>query len=128
MTIKKIGTIDLDNPVWWTNYNNTPKIQSAVESTINGGVIVWEQSYQTNSENVTLSSKDSGWQSIDTKDLIKALVVGSLGTTTTITDTDDNVINVRFRHEVDGGAVKFERVVDSKLSKYYTIELFLAKV
>ena len=126
MTVKKIGAITLTYPIWWTDFNNTPSVTAEVQNTINGGVIVWEQAVATNAKNITLSSKESGWQTIAVKDAIKALAAASLGTTTTITTTSDEVIAVRFRHE--NGAVKFERVYDTKLFEYYTAEIYLARV
>lgn len=126
MTVKKIGTITLTYPLWWVDFNNAPSVTAEVQSTINGGVIVYEQAVATNAKNITLSSKESGWQTIAVKDAIKALAAASLGTTTTITTTADEVINVRFRHE--NGAVKFERVYDTKLFEYYTAEINLARV
>lgn len=128
MTVKKIGTIDLTHPLWWTDYNNTPSVSAEAQSTISGGVIVWEQAIATNAKNITLSSKESGWQTIAVKDAIKALVAASLGTTTTITTTADEVISVRFRHEQSGGAANFERVYDTKLFEYYTCNIYLARV
>jgi len=128
MTIKKIGTIDLTNPIWWLEYNQTPNIQSEVSATITGGVIVWEQSYESTAKNISLSSKDNGWQTIAVKDSLKDLVSNSIGTTTTITTTDDEEIQVRFRHEVEGGAITFERVVESKLSNFYTCNIYLARI
>lgn len=126
MTVKKIGTITLTFPLWWLEYNNTPSVKAEVQETISGGVIVWEQAVATNAKNITLSSKESGWQTTAIKDAIKALAAASLGTTTTITTTADEVIAVRFRHE--NGAVKFERVYDTKLFEYYTAEINLARV
>ena len=126
MTVKKIGTITLTFPLWWLDFNNAPSVTAEVQSTINGGVIVYEQAIATNAKNITLSSKESGWQTIAVKDAIKALAAASLGTTTTITTTDDEVIAVRFRHE--NGAVKFERVYDTKLFEYYTAEINLARI
>ena len=126
MTVKKIGTITLTFPLWWLDFNNAPSVTAEVQSTINGGVIVYEQAVATNAKNITLSSKESGWQTIAVKDAIKALAAASLGTTTTITTTADEVIAVRFRHE--NGAVKFERVYDTKLFEYYTAEINLARV
>lgn len=126
MTVKKIGTITLTYPLWWVDFNNAPSVNAEVQSTINGGVIVWEQAVATNAKNITLSSKESGWQTIAVKDAIKALAAASLGTTTTITTTADEVIAVRFRHE--NGAVKFERVYDTKLFEYYTAEINLARI
>lgn len=127
MTIKKIGNIALDNPIWWENYDNMPTVLSETASTIDGGVIVYEQPFNNLSKNFIIQSLDnSGWQTIATKEALKTLVENSIGTTSTITTTDDEVINIRFRHEA--GAVEFSRVVEAKLSKYYKIKLNVARV
>lgn len=128
MTVKKIGAITLTYPLWWTDYNNTPSVKAEVQGTISGGVIVWEQAVATNAKNITLASKESGWQTTAVKDAIKALAAASLGTTTTITTTADEVINVRFRHENTNGAATFERVYDTRLFDYYTTNIYLARV
>ena len=128
MKIKKLGDITLTFPLWWTNYNDTPEVQAEVEQTITGDVVVWEQARGISGINIDLDSLDDGWQDIATKDAVKALVISSLGVTTTITDTDDNVINVRFRHEVSDSAVDFERLHDTSEFEYYRCSLFLARV
>lgn len=128
MTVKKIGTIDLTYPLWWSEYDDTPSVYAEAQGTINGGVIVYEQAVATNAKNITLDSASSGWQKIAVKDAIKALVQASLGTTTTITTTDDEVISVRFRHEQEGGAVNFERVYEAKLFEYYNCKIYLARI
>lgn len=128
MTVKKIGTITLTYPLWYNEYDNTPSVNAEVQGTINGGVIVWEQSVATNAKNITLESGTSGWQKTAIKDAIKALAAASLGTTTTITTTADEVISVRFRHENSGGAVNFERVYEAKLFEYYNCKIYLARI
>ena len=128
MKIKKIGNITLTEPLWWVNYDDVLGVQAEVEATINGGVLVWEQSRNITSVNMDLSSEDDAWQTESVKNLLKALIESSIGVTTTVTTTDDVIINVRFRHEVSGGAVKFERIIKTSLSEYYKCNLFLARV
>ena len=127
MKIKKIGNIELTNTIWWSNYDKHVKIQSEVEETINGGVIVWEQPYKATSEVIVLEDSQNGWQTKDVKDAIKNLCDNSLGTTTTITTMEGVAIPVRFRHEV-GAACEFSRVVGSYACDYYTCKINLAKV
>jgi len=126
MKVKKIGNIVLTYPLWWTNYNNVTTIQSEVSNTIDGGVVIWKQPYHISSQLIDLSSNEDGWQTTTIKDSLKALI--ALGTTSTITLEDDTVINIRFRDEVNGGCVVFERLIKTSLSDYYTCDLFLAKV
>lgn len=127
MKIKKIGNITLTSTLWWEEYNSTSQIQSEVEQTINGGVIVWEQPYQISSQNITLSGDTDGWQTDGVKNQIKALSDASIGLNTTITTIEDEVINVRFRHEV-GVACEFERVVGAYECDYFKCKISLAKV
>lgn len=128
MKVKSIGAITLTNPIWWENYNEPQSILSEKEETITGGVVVWEQARDISGHNINLSSGDSGWQSTAVKDALRALINGSIGTTTTITLTDDTVVNVRFRHEENNGAGNFSRVVETALSEYYKCSIYLAKV
>jgi hypothetical protein len=125
MKIKKIGNIELTYPLWWVDYNDSKKIKAEVSPTIDGGVIVWEQQQQNNSEFITLDSLTDGWQTFEVKDDILTLINNSLGTPTTITTIDDEVINVRFRHEVSS---KFVRLVNNYEFKYYNCKIYLARV
>lgn len=128
MTVKKIGTITLTYPLWWTDRNQAQSVKADVQETISGGTIVWEQAVATNAKNITLSSETSGWQTSTVKEALLNLVNGSIGTTTTITTTADEVISVRFRHENSGGAMKAERVVGNKLFDFYNVNLYLARI
>ena len=69
-----------------------------------------------------------GWQTTEVKDAIKALVSGSIGVTSTLTLEDDSVLNVRFRHENSGGAVKFNRLIQASAFEYHDCEIFLGRV
>ncbi len=126
MKVKKIGNVILTTPLWWTNYNNVDTIQAQSKETITGDVIVWQQTRGITGLNITLDSLKDGWQDTDTKDLLQTLI--ALGTTSTITLTDNTVINVRFRYELANGAVSFKRLVDTSLFDYYECKLELARV
>lgn len=126
MKIKKLGNIILTNSLWWMNYDDVTSIQSETSETIDGGVIVWQQARDVSGENITLGSENDGWQTKAIKDEIKTLI--SSGATSILTLEDDTTMDVRFRHENNGGAVKFERVVKASLSEYYTCEILLGRI
>ncbi|MEA1919150.1 MAG: hypothetical protein U9N52_04870 [Campylobacterota bacterium] len=126
MKVKKIGDIELTYNLWWTNYNQNQTVKAEAINTIDGGVVVFEQAVATTAKNISLSSMDDGWQDMATKDNLVNLVKNSIGTTTTITTTDDEVIDVRFAHERN--SITVESLNNVKLSKYYLIKLELARV
>ena len=128
MRIVKIGAVTLDHAMWWDEYDQSSGVMSEVVKNLDGGVIVFEQAKRISIQNVTLMSRSDGWQKKTTMDALIALANGSLGLTFTVEDDDGGTFDVRFRHEQNGGAVQFERVVGAKLSEWYTGTIYLAKV
>ena len=125
--IKKIGLIDLDALIEWVNYDSVQTVISEVESTITGGAIVWELPAEENAKLIEASSGSNfGFQSKETKDSLLSLARNGIGTTTTITTHEDEVIAVRFRYE--DGAMAVEDLIGAKLSNYFSIKLYLARV
>lgn len=129
MKLSIIGGITLDNEMWIDEVNNSSGVTAEVVENLDGGVIVFEQYKRTSKQNVTAKSSDSsGWQSKITLDALLALANGSIGQTISVTDSDTNTFDVRFRHEQSGGAVQFNRLVDAKLTDWYIGTIYLAKV
>ena len=128
MKLKIIGGITLDYEMWIDEHNDSSGVIAEVVDNLDGGVIVFEQTKRTSKQNITARSLDSGWQKPATKDAIIALANSSLGQTISVTDSDDNVYDVRFRHEQVGGAVQFDRLTDAKLVEWYHGTIYLAKV
>lgn len=128
MKIIKIGAVVLDYGLWWDEFDTSSKVVSAVKKNLDGGSIVFEQPVRNTSINITAKSRDDGWQSKETVDAIKSLVDASIGTTTTVEDSDANIINIRFRHEVAGGAVQFERIADALTIGWYKGVVYLARI
>ena len=125
--VKKIGNIALDRPIEWTNYDTVQTIIAETEATINGGAIIWEMEAQDSAKHIDLSSGSSfGFQSASTKDAILALARNSIGTTTTITDYENNVISVRFRNEVI--SVDVEDVIGARQSNTFKLKIKLARI
>lgn len=124
MKIKKIGNVTLTNPLWWVNYNTSDIIQASTEDTISGGVIVWQQERTITGRNIDLSSLADGWQKIGVVSQLKTLINSGVGTTITL--SDDTIINVRFRYETT--AYDFKRLVEASLFDYYSCKINLARI
>ena len=128
MRIVKIGAITLDNVMWVAEGSDSSGVVAEVVNNLDGGIIVFEQLKRTSRNNLTLTSKDNGWQSISTLDAILSMANSSIGTVFVVEDDDGGTFNARFRHEQANGAVQFNRLVDAKLSDWYTGTIYLAKV
>lgn len=128
MRIIKIGAITLDNVMWVEEGSNSSNVTAEVMDNLDGGVIIFEQLKRTSKQNVTLVSKDNGWQSIITAEAILSFANDSLGQSFVVEDDDGGTFTARFRHEQVNGAVQFSRLVDAKLSEWYTGTIYLAKV
>ena len=125
--IKKIGAITLDNPIEWTNYDVAQDVMAESQGTINGGVIVWELAVLNTSKFIDVSSGSNfGFQTSTTKDSILALVRNSIGTTTTITTYEDEIISVRFRHE--DTAIEISDIIGARGSEFFSINIKLARI
>ncbi len=128
MKIVQIGSVMLDHGMWWDEYNDSCRVEAEAVPNLDGGMIVFEREVRTSSVNVTLKSKQFEWQKKATVDALKALANNSLGQSFTVTDSDANTFDVRFRHEQRGGAVQFERLVDALKFEWYTGTIYLARV
>ena len=127
MKITHIGSVELTYPLWWDDYNKSDTFFSSTETTITGGTLVWNTIKANSGKSVTLNSRDDAWQKTSVKDAIIDLA-NTTDTTTTITLSDGSVLNVRFKHELDGGSVVFERLFDANLVDYYKCKIYLARV
>jgi len=127
MKITHIGNIELTYPLWWEDFNKSDTFFSSTETTITGGTIVWNTVRDNSGKSVTLNSRGDGWQKISVKDAIISLA-NSTNTSTTITLSDNTIINVRFKHELSNGALEFERLFDANLVDYYKCKIYLARV
>lgn len=128
MRIIKIGSIVLDNVMWVTEGLDSDGVFTEVVNNLDGGIIIFEQATKVSKKNMTLLSKDNGWQSETTAQAILDLANGSLGVSTTIEDDYGSVYGVRFRHEQKGGAVQLDRLVEAKLSEWFTGTIYMARV
>ncbi len=128
MRIVKIGAITLDNVMWVSEGSDSSGVVTEVVNNLDGGIIIFEQPKRTSKQNITLLSKDNGWQSVLTSEAILAMANSSIGTTFIVENDSGATFNARFRHEQAKGAVQFKRLVDAKLSEWYTGTIYLAKV
>ena len=128
MKIVRIGNVTLDYGMWVEESDDSSAVISEVLNNLDGGVIVFEQLKRISRQTVTLMSKETGWQSIVTKNAIIALANASLGVTLEVQYDDGGTFNVRFRHEQPKGAVQFGRLVEAKLSDWFTGTIYLARV
>ena len=107
-----IGSVTLDKDMIFQNEYNYTLISSEVTPTLGGGVVVQEFAAVEAGRNVTLVSTESqGLQLKSTIDSLKTLSDSGAGNTYTLTITSNGETftkTVRFRNELDGGAVVFE--------------------
>jgi len=126
MKVVKIGDIDLTYGLWWLNFDENQEFTSEVLNTIDGGLVVFTQPIKLNAQYINLSSEDDGWQTKEVKDAISNLVRLNNSDFTTITTSDNEVINVRFAYE--NKVFEVEKVSNVLKSKYYKIKLNLGRV
>ena len=122
--VKKIGSIELDNHLFWLETFELKNVKGTTFNTLSGGRVVFEAQKRDTAINITLDSKDYGWQLEDTIEKIM-LLADDLDVTTTITFTDDTEIDVRFRVE-ENEVIKAEQKYEG--SKWYSITIKMAKV
>ena len=127
MRILKIGSITLDNTMTVTEGFNSSGVIAEVVDNLDGGIIVFEQLQRNSKQNITVVSKEWGWQSETTLQALLALANSSIGQTHIIEDDEGVTFDARFRHEQKSGAVQFSRLIESKLSEWYTGTIYLAK-
>lgn len=121
--IKKIGSIELNPPIWWDNYSTSNYFIEESFSTIDGGVLIYRLPLKA--KPIILSSGDGQRQTLETKEAVIAL--SRQNAPTTITDYDDNVIDVEFDH-TSGSAVTAASIVEARLSDYWLLKINLRTI
>ena len=122
--VKKIGDIELNNHLFWLETFELKNVKGTGFNTLAGGRVVFETQKRDTAINITLDSKDYGWQLEDTIKKIM-LLADDLNVTTTITFTDDTEIEARFRVE-ENEVIKAEPKYEG--SKWYSVIIKLARV
>jgi hypothetical protein len=127
-----LGGITLDNDLVFTNEYEWSKIRSEVTPTLGGGVVVQEFEGIEKGREITLASTDNiGWQQKSTVDALKALADDGVYNSFTLTITSGQTLTktVRFRHEVEGGPVQAQPLVERDgyhvATMWYKVTIFL---
>jgi len=107
-----IGTVTLDKDMIFSDEYSYNMISAEVTPTLGGGVVVQEFDAVEAGRPITLvSTETQGLQLKSTVDDLKALSISGAGNTYTLTIASNGEAftkTVRFRNELDGGAVVFE--------------------
>ena len=122
--VKKIGSIKLDNHLFWLESFDLKNVKGVAFNTLDGGKIVYESIKRDIANNITLDSQEYGWQLEETIEKI-VLLADELDVTTTITFIDDTEIKVRFRIE-ESDVIKVEQKYEG--SKWYSVTIKMARV
>ena len=125
----KLDTIEFYKPLWIEEQLISTKVKATATNTINGNIVVFEQPNRDGSLNLTLSSSNDGlgtksWISrANAEDLIN-LANTSLGDIFQLELQSGLIYNVRFRHEIDGGAVQLSHIT---VRDYFEVKIYLAR-
>jgi len=122
--VKKIGDIELDNHLFWLESFDLKNVKGISFNTLDGGKIVYESIKRGSANNITLDSKDYGWQLEETIEKIM-LLADELDVTTSITFTDNTEIKVRFGIE-ESDVIKVEQKYEG--CKWYSVTIKMARV
>ena len=121
-----IGHIALDYGMWWLERDKATHVIAETERTIDGTLLVFEQLNRVSAQNITLESRDDGWQTEEKKDALINLANASIGAEIEIEFSDNTVSACRFAYEVEGGAVQFEPLYDA--AEWFKGSVYLALV
>ena len=111
--VKKIGSIKLDNHLFWLESFDLKNVKGVAFNTLDGGKIVYESIKRGSANNITLDSQEYGWQLEETIEKI-VLLADELDVTTSITFIDDTEIKVRFRIEESDVIKEYEDKIKRK--------------
>jgi len=107
-----IGSVTLDKDMIFSDEYNYTLINAEATPTLGGGIVVQEFDAIEAGRNVTLVSTESqGLQLKSTVDALKTLSNSGAGNTyalSIVSNGETFTKTVRFRNELDGGAVVFE--------------------
>jgi hypothetical protein len=122
--VKKIGSIKLDHNLFWLESFDVKNVKGVSFNTLDGGSIVYESIKRGSANNITLDSKDYGWQLEETIEKI-LLMADDIDVTTKITFTDDTELDVRFKVE-ENEVIKVEPKYEG--SKWYNVTIKMMRV
>ena len=119
----KIGTIILTYPMWVEESLQDTNVSSVEINNVDGGKIVFNQYIRNSAQNVTLISKDSGWQKEDIVADLISLANSSIDTDIQIQYNDLTTENVRFNYTQ---AVQFDPIYEG--ADYYKGKIKFRKI
>ena len=122
----RIENIVLNYGMWWTERDRANQVVAETERTIDGTLLVFEQLNRVSAQNITLESRDDGWQTEAKKDAIINLSNSSIGADVEIEFSDGTTRMCRFAYEVSDGSVQFEPLYDG--SEWFKGKVYLALV
>jgi len=120
--IKKIGGIELDNPLYMLESFEIKNVKAVSFNTLGGSKIVYESIRRDNANNITLDSMENGWLRLETLQKIVNLA-NELGLTVDLTTTDNSTVKARFRLE-EKEVVKAEPLFEG--SEWYKVTIKMA--
>jgi len=121
----KIGSINLDYPLFIKEEFLQKNVRAVAFDTIGGSKIVYESIKRNSANYITLISKDSGWQKEATINNILNLA-DDLDVETTLTFSDNTTLKVRFAYEL-GEVIKTEDVINEN-GNWFKVEIKMCRV
>jgi len=122
--VVKIGTIELDNPLFIQEEFKAKVGKAKTFGTLNGGAIVYESVKRNNADYITLISKNSGWIKEDTLQNI-LLLLDDLGVEIDIELESGSTIKVRPALEKD--IIQTEDIINEN-GGWYSVKISLCRV
>ena len=119
----KIGSIKLDNPLFWVESFEVRNVKAVSFNTLSGSKIIYESIKRKSVNNLTLESRDTGWIKEDTLEQIITLA-DYLGVEVDVTFADNTTSKARFR--LEERAIEYEPLFDG--SKWYKVTIRMAFV
>lgn len=122
--IIRLGLINLTYPMYVSESLQDENVVAEKVQNLAGGVIIHERLLNSSSKNITLQSRDNGWQK-ESFEEIKTLANNSFGQNVEIEYADNTTEIVRFRYEDQ--AVSFEPL-GHEGTGWYVGQINLAKI
>lgn len=106
-----IGGITLDNDPIWTDKNSRPDLAAQAHTAIDGTEIILEAERGAHFPVTLEATEKTGWLKGSTVDSLRRLS-GVKGVSYTLSLNGESY-TVRFRNEVDGGAIRMSYLIDT---------------
>ena len=123
--VKKIGSIELNYPLFIKEEFNTIQARAVSSQTLGGSIVVFESYKRGNANYITLISKDSGWIKEETLKKILTLL-DDIEVEVELTLIDDTTFKVRPALE-KGEVIKWSDVVNED-GGWFKVEINLCRI